>query len=228
MNKYKQLIQLVIKQAIMSGIVSAVAIVLYVGVSMLESKVSEDQKNAESKLQADKTMLSSLNTQMDKSGDAEKRYLALVEKRPVGAADFSGKLDDFKAWLIKARDFYHLQMSEKLSTDPEAPSDKPELVNLQGYNVTLRPKFKFDFQTVSDMHVFSLLEDLQNSAPGLIRIDGVSVKRSAEMTDSIIDGLRNGQVPMLVQATVELSVIGVREKEIKKDDKNASSEAQKK
>lgn len=225
MNKYKLLIKQTVRLATLCGIISAVVIGLMIGVGFLESGVEERLKTTEKKLSDDKNLLSSLRKQLDQSGDAEKRFLAMMEQR--SGSDFSAKIDNFKAWLRDAKDRYHFQISDKVSTDVEALSDRPELVNLEGYNIYVRPHFSFEFKAPSDLHVFSFVRDIQRSAPALIRIDKVQVSREQEMTDAIINSMRTGSIATLVDAKIEISLIGVRVKEEPKNDPKAV-EAQKK
>jgi hypothetical protein len=74
---------------------------------------------------------------------------------------------------------------------------------------------KIDFQAVSDMHVFSFLEELRAAAPGLIRIDMVSLKRTADMLDASISQIASGSTPLLVDVKVEFTWIGIAPKEKK-------------
>jgi hypothetical protein len=169
-------------------------------------------------------LLANLRGQMDKSGEAEKRYVLIQESR--SNQNFSAELDGeggLKNFLTAAKTQFVFSENPKptLKTAKPALSDKPELSNLN-YNIFLLPRMEFKFQAASDMHVFSFIDDLRRAAPGLVRIDKVELKRTSDMTPAIITQAQTGPMPTLVDATIEFTWIRIVPKD-KKDVKAATT-----
>ena len=214
MNKYKELTGKITKMGIIAGAIAAVFVGIYVGVLMYADSVSAERKKNEDQYMQDRGLLADLRNQLNKSGEAEKRYLAIQADRtnPDFAAtmDGPGGLNDF---LRDAKTRYHF---DKLTIKPvkEVSSDKSELANFP-FHVLLRPHLVIQFQAVSDVHVFSFMDDLRRAAPGFVRIDKVEIKRTADITDSTIMQMQGGASPLLVNATIEFTWIRITPKEAK-------------
>lgn len=214
MNKYKQLTSKLVRLGIIAAVIIAVFIGLYVGLSMYADSVSAERKKYENQYTQDRGLLADLRSQMAKSGEAEKRYLEIQADRsnPDFAATMDGPagLNDF---LREAKTRYHL---DKLTIKPvkEVVSDKSELANFP-FNVLMRPHLVIQFLAVSDVHVFSFLDDLRRASPGFVRIDKVEIKRSADMTDAALTQMQGGASPLLVTATVEFTWIRIMPKDVK-------------
>ena len=215
MNKYKQLMKKLTKTGILVGIIIAVFVALYVGVSMYADSISEERKKYENQYTQDRGLLADLTSQMNKSGEAEKRYLTIQADRTnpdfSATIDGPGGLNDF---LRDAKTRYHF---DKLTIKPvkEAPSGKSELVNFP-FNVLIRPHLVIQFQAVSDVHVFSFLDDLRRAAPGFVVINKMELKRTADMTDNAVTQMQGGATPILVNAMIEFTWIRLTPKESKK------------
>jgi hypothetical protein len=214
MNKYKQLMARLMKVGIIAAAVVALFAGLYVGVSMYADSVSADRKKYENEYTRDRGLLADLRSQMDKSGEAEKRYLAIQADRTnpdlAATMDGPGGLNEF---LRDAKMRYHF---DKLTIKPvkEVATDKSELVNFP-FNILLRPHLIIQFSAVSDVHVFSFIDDLRRAAPGFVRIDRVEMKRNADITDAAITQMQSGQSPILVNATIEFTWIRITPKDVK-------------
>ena len=214
MNKYKQLTKTIIKLGVIAAIIIAVFVGIYIGISTYADGISENRKKVESQYTQDQGLLADLRKQMDMSGEAEKRYIAIQSDRTN--QDFAATMDGpdgLNAFLRDAKTRYHF---DKLTIKPvkEVPSDKPELSNFP-YNVVLRPHLVIQFQAVSDTHVFSFIDDLYRAAPGFIRIDKVELKRIADLSDTSLTQLQSGTSPILVTASIEFTWIRITPKETK-------------
>ena len=214
MNKYKQLTTKVAKRGAVAAVIIAVFVGVYVGISMYADTVSAERKKTEDQYTQDRGLLADLRNQMNKSGEAEKRYISIQADRTnpdfSATMDGPGGLNDF---LRDAKTRYHF---DKLTIKPvkEVPSDKSELVNFP-FNVLLRPHLVIQFQAVSDVHVFSFMDDLRRAVPGFIRIDKMELKRTADMTEAAIAQLQSGASPILVNATIEFTWIRITPKDAK-------------
>ncbi|MFZ4541186.1 MAG: hypothetical protein ACOYNL_05155 [Rickettsiales bacterium] len=221
MNKQKQLSKKLVKLAITIAVAIAITGGLFVGATMYADDIAKQKSDAESAYTTDNTLLNNLRTQMDTSGEAEKRFTALQEDHLN--QNFSVNLegtDGLNEFLREAKEHYHFA---KLSMKPvkEVPSDKPALANF-AHSVLVRPRLTLQIQAASDTHIFSFMEDLRRNAPGLVRIDKLELKRSAEMTDDVVTRISGGATPLLVDAKIEFTWIRIVPKE-KKDDKAATA-----
>lgn len=218
MNKFKQLTKRTVKQGVIAAIIVATVGGVFGGVSYYADTIAKAKSDAESKLSSDKGTLSNLKTQMDKSGEAEKRFAAIQQEHQ--STEFYSNLDGIKGCLSASRGRYHLGTDTKFEKGTEAPSDRSELSSLN-YNILVRSRMKLTFSALTDMHVFSFLQDLKTTCPGLIRVDSLKLSRKGELDDLTISQIRNGTTPLLVSAEVQLSWIGIMKKE-SKDPKSAT------
>ena len=216
MNKYNELRKKTLKTAVMAAIAIGVVAALYGGLSMMVDSVTEQKTSAEGKLNADNGLLSSLRSQMEKSGEAEKRYSAIQENRSSTA--FETDIKVLKEFLVDASLRYKLD-PPKIKAVAPIISDKPELANFN-YNIQVWNRFKISFKAVSDVHVFSFLNEFRNALPGFIRIDAIEIKRLSDLTEPALVAIgTSGTMPLNVEVKVEFSWIGL----VSKDKNQASS-----
>jgi len=217
MNKYIELRKKTLKTAVMAAIAIAVVAAIYGGLSMMVDSVTEQRTSAEGKLNADNGLLSSLRNQMDKSGEAEKRYSAIQENKASTA--FETDIKVLKEFLVNASLRYKLDPPRIKAATPII-SDKPELANFN-YNVQAGNRFKISFKAVSDVHVFSFLNEFRNALPGFIRIDAIEIRRLSDLTEPALVAIgTSGTMPLNVEVKVEFTWIGLVSK-----DKNKPSSA---
>lgn len=216
-NKYKQLNQKTAKLALKGLAVVVIFGALYGGIDFFASDVATQKANAESKASADDALLRDLRNQMDKSGEAEKRFAAIQDSR--ASSDYAMNKDALQTWLKGAVTRYHFN-EPKIAFGTEVPSDKNELANFN-YKVSLRPQVRLEFKAASDLHVFSFLEELRSANAGLIRVNSLQMTRRGDLDDTAISQINNGITPVLAEAKMELSWIGLSKKE-EKDPKSVS------
>lgn len=213
MNKYQQLTKQLIRQAIRAGVLLAITGGIYFAASSYEASVIQQKAAAESKFTQDDSLLTNLRGQMDKSGEAEKKFLEL--QGPRSTEDFSAGFDVFQNFLIKTKDRYRISADIKLAK--EEPTNKAELKNF-AYDVLVRQNLELSVKAISDAHLFAFLNDLQTKAPGLVRINKFEFKRAAaaaDLSDETINKLKTGTYPLLIEGTIDLTWIRLVLKETK-------------
>lgn len=203
MSKHQVVAKKNIKTAISAVILVAVCGAVYAGMWFFASTVEEKKTAATNKSTQDEGLLNDLRSQVNKSGEAAKRFAEISGARR--SLNFSGTKDSFSEYLRAAKQHYRLDKMD-LKLAKETVSTKPELQNFN-YAVTLRPHLTLKFQAVSDVHVFSFLEDLQRNAPGVVRVEVVSLRRLSEMNESVLGQIPNGVAPLLVEATIDFTWI---------------------
>lgn len=215
MNKLKQLQKRL-------GIESAIALVVLagvVGLMMLTGNLAESaaqKKNtAEAGLSQDNSQLSAARSQLSRSGEAEKRFLDIQLAR--GNDNYASKSPDLYAWMTATMGRYRFPAaSAKMALPAETAANKPELAGLE-YNITQRTGATLDFEAMSDLHVYSFLNDLSRNAPGIVRVTSMSVVRSNDMTPQMIAQMVGGLAPNLVKASVTFDWIGINPKDVPAD-----------
>jgi hypothetical protein len=216
MNKYKKLQKELIKKGLLTlAIVLAFAALFFVAGEFEDRKI-KGKTDAEAALASDKTQETNLKNQLTQSSTAEKRFAEIQMGHEN--ADYTANNEGIKAWLRNAKSAYRFSNDFKLSITPEKPSDKTELNGL-AYDITMRPEMKIEFQAISDMHVFSFLKDFIKQAPGVVRIDAISLKRKGDMDNTAVSQLTAGQAVFMVDASIKFSWIGIAPKEAKSDAK---------
>lgn len=216
-NKYKQLHQKTAKLVIKGLCVVALFFALYVGIDFFAGDVEKQKAEAESKTSGEADLLRNLRSQMDKSGEAEKRFAAIQEFRT--SADYSINKELLQAWLRSAVSRYHFN-EPKMTLGTEVDSDKSDLANFN-YSISIRPQVKLEFKAASDLHIFSFLEELRSASPGLIRVNSLQISRRGDIDDAVISQINNGITPILTEAKMELGWIGLSQKK-EKGTKDAS------
>lgn len=214
MNKYRQLAQKTIKLLLVAFVIVGVVGGVYGGIATYAATIEQQKKAAELKANEDKAEKTRLEDQLNKSGEAEKRYATLMQERT--SQNFEGKNDPLIIWLREKLAQFRLKPNDpKSSAGAEIETDKPELKNFP-YTINVRSNARISLEAVSDTHIYSLIENMPQSAPGLVRIDSVTIDRNAEMNETHLSNLRTGaSTPLLVSAEVEFSLISLRAKEDK-------------
>jgi hypothetical protein len=165
------------------------------------------------------SQLTAMQTQIAKSGEAEKRYAEMLTLR--GNDNFATDSELMKNWLREAKDHYRFGDGFKLTLPLEQPSDKPELAGLN-YTVSVREPVKIELDAMSDVHFFSFLDQMLKTTPGMIHISSLQLTRGGEMNAEAIRQMRGGLTPMLARAVLQFTWVGM---EAKKNAANATPAA---
>lgn len=207
MNKYKQLSKQIARSGVVALVVVGISGAVFGGISFFASSVEESRAQAEKQYNEDKSKRNNYSEQMSKSNEAEKRYAAIQESRST--ADFAANFAVLRTWLVNAKERYRLS-DPGISSGTEAATAKPMLKDMP-YDITERSGMKLTFKAVSDVHAFSLLEDMRSSAPGMFRVEAMELKRTGtqDLDEGATQRIRNGVMPLLVDATIELKWIGI-------------------
>ena len=215
MSKYRTLAKRTGRLGVLALMVVGGAAAIFAGTSMLADGVATRRAEAERKLADDQSTLSTLKNQISKSGEAEKRYVAIELLR--GNTDYTSSGETLIAWLRDARDRYRLNKmtTAGITANTDKASDKPELAGFTDFDIRVRSGIKLDFEAISDMHVFSFFDELAQSAPGLISIESLQIKRKedSDLTDTAINQIRSsGGYPVLLEVQSVITLVMVRPK----------------
>jgi len=209
MNKLKTMKKQITK---IGGIAAAMVVVtggVMVFTSSMASSAAQRKTDAENARNNDSSQVSSMNQQIAQSGDAAKRYLEIQLKHPN--PDFSANTDVLKEWLRETKDRYRFSNDFKLTLALDKPSDKPEFANMN-FDVEVRSPMKLDFGAISDMHVYSFVEQLLLEQTGFVRITRLELKRRTDMDATSYRQFLSGLNPDYVSASLEFEWVGVKPK----------------
>ena len=213
MNKYAQLRKAIIKSAITFGASIVGCVGLYIGTDEFSTSTDNEKTEAERLLTQDRGRISDLASQLDKSGIAEKRFLESQANRTN--PEYGPNSDILKEWLKNAITKYRLSSNLKLSLTQEVVGDN-KLLNGTTYEAIEHPAMKIEYSSITDTHSFSFLDELMQDAPGFVVIESLTMKRVADADKNVVNLLRSGSSPYLMDTKVTFNWIGLREKSTKK------------
>lgn len=214
MNKARQMQKNLIKLgAVVGGIVVVCVGIMMVTGSMADG-ANQRKSAAENARNNDASQISTMRTQIEQSGDAEKRFVDISLHHTSG--DYSANTDALKEWLREMKDKYRFSDSFKLTLANEKKSDKPEFSALN-FDVTVREPMKLEFGAISDTHVFSFVNQLQHDMPGMVRVTKLDITRKSDITTASLREFAAGGTPENVDADIEFTWVGLSPKENKTD-----------
>ncbi len=211
MNKMKALNKRLVKDAVVVVIILAVITGVMLFTSTLVTKAEEKKTQAAAAQAQDASQLAAIRSQLDRSGEAEKRFLEIQLMR--NNVDFSSSTDALKTWARDAKQRYRFANNFKLSLPPEKPTDKQELIGIE-YDITVREGISMELEAISDVHVYSFIEELERTPPGLVRLSYLQLERKGDMSAQTYAQMVGGVAPPLVSATMQFNWIGINPKRV--------------
>ena|GEM_PF-2457133 len=210
MNKLKRLMKrLGVEAAVIVAILAGLGGAMMLTNSMANAGVEKLKENM-ALLEQDRAQLAAMRSQLDRSGEAEKRFVEIQLDR--SNVDFSSSTEALKDWARDAKVRYRFANNFKLNLPPQKLSDNPVLSALD-YDIVVREGVGMELETISDLHVYSFLSDLQRSAPGFVRLTAIEVERKADINSQSVAQMVGGMAPTLVAAKIKFLWVGVNEKE---------------
>lgn len=104
----------------------------------------------------------------------------------------------------------------------QATVSAEQLITGEGYDGKTvemsQSDIKMDFNAMSDVHVFSLMEELKTLLPGYVRVYDFSIRRPEKLTPEHFAAMTKGETPALVNAKISAVWIGLRLPQKPKDD----------
>lgn len=211
MNKQQQLTKQVTKSGILAIVVACVFAIVFYAANQFNAAAHNAKVNAENALSADMAKMASFTSQIDKSGDAVKRFISIEQARDnlVFAADI-GVLSN---WFKQAKQQYRFSDALAISIAPERPNDKSDLQTLD-YTVTLRPDMEIkNIEAMSDIHIFSFLQEFMRHANGLVSVSHVKLSRKADLNPTALAQIQSGVAPVLIEGEIRFDWVGIVRKQ---------------
>lgn len=209
MNKLKFLT----RGLVVNGAAVLAALLIAGGLLFVTGSFSENalqaKTQAESALSQDNAQLAMLRSQLEQSGQAEKRFVEIQLNRTN--TTFTSDTEALREWARGVKSRYRFADNFRMNLPPEIPSDKPELANLD-YAVGVRSGVTIELEAISDLHVYSFLDDMRKSAPGLARVSFFELERKSDMEGQTYRELLAGGAPSLVTGRVQFTWVGLNPK----------------
>ncbi|NDF13618.1 MAG: hypothetical protein EB060_12500, partial [Proteobacteria bacterium] len=156
MNKLKRLMKrLGVEAAVIVAILAGLGGAMMLTNSMANAGVEKLKENM-ALLEQDRAQLAAMRSQLDRSGEAEKRFVEIQLDR--SNVDFSSSTEALKDWARDAKVRYRFANNFKLNLPPQKLSDNPVLSALD-YDIVVREGVGMELETISDLHVYSFLSD---------------------------------------------------------------------
>jgi hypothetical protein len=214
MNKFTKIKKQLIRSAVIAGVTVVATILFYLAMDAYKAREEQAKIEAQAALTRDNAQMENLKSQLNRSTTAARQFVEISANHLN--PDYAASNEGLKILLRNAKAQYRLSNDFRLSITPEKPTDKSELNGL-AYDIFIRPEMKLEFRAISDVHLFSFLKDFVRQAPGVVRIDGLTIKRSGEMDDNSLNQMNKGQPIYLVEAIINFSWISIVPKEPRPD-----------
>jgi hypothetical protein len=208
-NKLRRLRKIVQREAII--LLGAVAITgtLMLGAQMLAEGAVMRKAEAQGALDQDRGQMQLMQTQIAQTGEALAKFAKLSATRT--SERFDNDTEILKTTLRQLKDQFRLSDSMQLTISPEAISAQPSLQALN-YKVVVREDMEIVIGAMSDMHVYSVLQEFLKVMPGLIRITHLQLDRRAPMSTDSLAQMRAGGVPELTGGRLNFTWITLEDK----------------
>ena len=209
MNKMRSMKKRVTREAGMVAVAVVGAFALSMGTGYLSDGALNEKNQAMAQYNQTQSQLGVMRGQINKSDDAEKRYVDVKLDRDN--EDYMNDTDNLKNLLKAMKDQYRFADSMKLTISADKPVDRPEFSALN-YKVMLHEDMEMNVSAMSDVHVFSFLEDMKKRLPGLIRIKNFRINRKSSMSIESLTQMSSGNKPELVDATIKFTWLTLEDK----------------
>jgi hypothetical protein len=209
MIKYSKLRQKLIKE----GAIAAGAIFVFGGLALgLSSYVSQQEQElqgVQSNLQSTISQISELERKRNIIASSANQFKDLKAKIDNGYYELDPIIGQEKLKEF-SKDFRLKESKVDFST--ENTLNFPLLQNHPAVVASNR-EVTFSFNAMTDLHVYGVINALQTTFPGIVKIREIQLKRLRNVDKSIIGDFWRGEEPDLVQARINFLWIGLRFKE---------------
>ena len=208
MNKFIMMKQRLVRSTVIALLLIAGAGGILFLTDNLAEGVAKEKADADAALAKDTADLQMLKNKIERSGVAEKRYGELQANR--SQSDMVITTDALVQVLRDEKTHFRLS-SFKMVLGAETAATQLELVN-QNIDVLLRSGVTVEFESISDLHAFSFLDNFIKNSPGLVSIKSIEMERKADMSSEVVTQLQSGQNVPLVTTKMQLTLVSVQPK----------------
>ncbi len=208
MQKLKLLRKKIIKEG---GIAIGVIVALIAGMMFLGDAVTKEE-------QEQMMLRGNIGSLVQQISDLEAKHgvvtSSITEFRRLKGRQKRG---DFTINRDQATDIFNtLRQKYRISNlsmtvTPKAEMSTPELLRPTAQMAFSEAVLEFD--AMSDVHVFSFIQDAAASLPGFLRISNFRIDRQRKITNEVYVSVSKGELPRMVSAKVTFMWFGIDEKQ---------------
>lgn len=209
MSKMQLLKKQVTREAvIVAGAVVAVFVLYMVTGSFADSAMTK-KNDAMNQYNQTQSQLGMMRGQITKSDSADKRYAEIKLQRDN--EDYLNDTDKLKDLLKQMKDEYRFSDAMRLRISTEKVSEKPEFTPLN-YKVVVREDMEMNTAAISDVHVFSFLQELERRMPGFIRVTKLKITRKTGMSIEALAQLSSGNKLEMIDTALKFTWLTLEDK----------------
>jgi len=209
MSRLQSLKKQVTRESALIGGGVVAAFVLMMGTGYLSEGAIQRKNMAQSQFTQSESQLGMMRGQINKSDDAEKRYIDIRLDR--NNDNFLNDTDELKELLKQMKEQYRLSDNMRLTISADKVSERPEFQALN-YKVIVRDDMEITTGAISDVHLFSFLQDMNRRMPGVIRIKSFSMTRKSNMSFENLAQLSSGSRIEMTDGTIKFTWLTLEDK----------------
>lgn len=211
MSKYSELKKRIVKESAVAGAIIVLVGAVAMGVTEFSDASIASRAEAESALSAANAKVAGLKDQIGKSSSAEKRYADIRLMR--SQENYASDTEALKELIRYLKEKYRLTNNFKLTLPSgEVKSDRTEFSALN-FDVMVRDDTEIIFGAMSDVHVFSFLDEFLRSSPGIVRLTKFNMTRKSPMDVNTLSQMTSGAVPEVITVEMHFLWAGLKPKD---------------
>jgi hypothetical protein len=209
MNKLQRLKKTLIREAVKLALAVFILMIILFVVNYLQQGVLERKTDVESLLNQDRAQLALMQSQIAAAGEALQRFDAL--KLKAEDKNFADNTEALKASLRQLKTQFRFSNAMRLTITGARVSQQADLQALN-YKVLVREDMELVIAAMSDVHVYSFLDQWLKEVPGIILVTDFKLNRRAPMSLESLAQMKSGSVPELVDGAIRFTWITLENK----------------
>lgn len=205
MRKLEKMKKRVIVEASIAGGIVLVAVGILVFAMHLTSTHTDEMTIAKNAVQAERVKLDDLNKQIEKTGISSQVYEEVVGRK----ANLNFALDRtaLRAVLSQLKGRYRLShLAMEVSPAEKFTNKELEALAIEA----MQMRVKLNISAMSDTHIYSFLQDMQQALPGLIKPVVVNLKRDRKFDMEALTQIKAGNTLPMVSGVIEFMWYGFK------------------
>ena len=175
-----------------------------------EADAQNSLRQTRSQLSSTTSQLGTMRNQISESGSAQERYVGIRLQRDQ--EDYEADNALMRERLVALKEKYRLTDDLSIKLSPEEVVKTREFSALN-HEVAIRKEMLLSFGAMTDLHVFSFLDEFQRVMPGVVRLTKMSLVRKKDLDVSVLSQMTSGGNPPLVEAKIEFLWATLKAKE---------------
>ncbi len=207
MQKYRKLKKSILKEgAIALAIIAVLAGITYFVTGEIESEERE-QRQLKGNIRSLANQIDELERKHGIVNSSITEFRRLKGRQERGA--FSINREQARDIFDTLRKKYRISNLSMTVTPKDAMSGKD--IERPTAQITFSEAI-LEFDAMSDLHVFSFINDAQQTLPGFLKITDFNINRQRKITNEVYVSVSRGEEPRMVSARVNFLWLGIEDK----------------